>query len=58
MCVIPKHLESESQPAICQLDPAGEFSELVDGDLELIRCLGQQVLGFGWVLLELEPGQA
>jgi len=56
--VIREHLESGFQPAICQLDPAGEFSELVDGDLELIRCLGQQVLGFGWVLLELEPGQA
>ena len=60
MCVVRKHLEGRPQPALSQhrgMDPAGKFSELVDGALKLNRCIVQQLLRFGWVLLELELGQ-
>ena len=60
MCVIDEDLEGGSKAPVGEhsgVDPTGQLSELVDRKLELLRRLGQQVLGLGGVVRKLKPGQ-
>lgn len=57
MCVVGKDLEGGTEAAVGEhsgVDPTGELSEFVDGALQLIRRLGQEVTRFGGALLELK----
>jgi len=60
MCMVGKDLEGRPETAVGEhsgVDPTGEFPELVDGALQLIGCLDQEVIRLGRILLELDPGQ-